>query len=178
MPRPIPDDDLVLALEHAEPPVRAFLLLGAYQGLRAGEIGALAREEVLDAICPPMLLVRNGKGRKERLLPLHPAVATELACGAYPRSGPLFPGLRAHDGRAGWEVSHMVNAHLHALGITSTCHSLRHWFLTGVYRASNDLRLTQEMAGHSSPTTTAAYAAWSPGKAVPVVTGLRVGPDA
>ena len=38
--------------------------------------------------------------------------------------------------------------------------------------ASRDLRMTQELMGHSSPNTTTIYAAWSPGAALPIVQGL------
>ena len=54
-------------------------------------------------------------------------------------------------------------------------HQLRHWFGTHTYRASLDLRMTQELLGHSSPNTTTIYAAWSPGAAVPIVQGLSAG---
>jgi site-specific recombinase XerC len=44
-----------------------------------------------------------------------------------------------------------------------------------VYRASLDLRLTQELMGHSSPTTTAMYAQCNKAAATEVVGKLRVG---
>ena len=37
-------------------------------------------------------------------------------------------------------------------------HSMRHTFLTAVYNRTKDLRLCQELAGHSSPVTTSRYA--------------------
>ena len=36
-----------------------------------------------------------------------------------------------------------------------------HFFGTHIYRATQDIRLTQDLLGHASPTTTAGYAAWS-----------------
>ena len=54
----------------------------------------------------------------------------------------------------------------------ATLHQLRHAFATEVYRASRDLRLTQELMGHAHPNTTAIYAAYSPGDAAGVVEGL------
>lgn len=41
-------------------------------------------------------------------------------------------------------------------------HSLRHRAITAVYEKSLDIRVAQEFAGHSSPQTTAGYAAYSP----------------
>ena len=40
-------------------------------------------------------------------------------------------------------------------------HTLRHWFATYLYRGTLDVRLTQDLLGHSSPTTTALYADWT-----------------
>lgn len=79
-----------------------------------------------------------------------------------PRSGWLFP---RRDGQPGpvppHLVSHLVAAHLHDLGLPWTCHQLRHRFATRLYGVGKDLRLTQELMGHSSPVTTAGYAAWA-----------------
>lgn len=57
----------------------------------------------------------------------------------------------------------------------ATAHQLRHWFGTECYRACHDLRLVQEMMGHSSPTTTAIYTKLDMSEAAPVVTALTVG---
>lgn len=51
-------------------------------------------------------------------------------------------------------------------------HSLRHWFGSSLYSRTRDLRMCQEMLGHSDPATTAAYCAFNPGDAVAAVTGL------
>ena len=50
MRRPMRDADLRLALEKATPEMRAWLLLGAYEGLRCCEIAGLDREDVLDDV--------------------------------------------------------------------------------------------------------------------------------
>jgi hypothetical protein len=44
----------------------------------------------------------------------------------------------------------------------------------GIYGASLDLRLTQELLGHASPTTTAVYAQWDASKASDVIAPLEV----
>jgi site-specific recombinase XerD len=50
---------------------------------------------------------------------------------------------------------------------------LRHWFATEVNEASGaDLRMTQELLGHSSPTTTAMYTRWSQTRAVDIVSSM------
>jgi len=62
-------------------------------------------------------------------------------------------------------ISSVANAHLHSLGIDDTLHSCRHWSATSLYRDTKDIRFVQETLGHSSPATTAVYAAYSSEKA-------------
>lgn len=171
LPRPIRADVLAEAMAAASPRVRAMLCLAAFAGLRCQEIAGLDRADVLDHLNPPMLLVRKAKGRRERMVPVHPSVMGALTNLGLPRSGWVFsdaPGRPVPS----WRVSADINGHLHGLGIADTAHSLRHFFGTSVYASSLDLRMTQELLGHSSPTTTAIYAAWNPGNAVAVVAGI------
>ena len=172
IPRPIADDDLALALEHAEPAMRLWLALASRAGLRCAEIGQLEREDILDHADPPTLNVGRGKGGHQRVVPLHPLVIAELRRFNGPRTGPLFFNSVRRQ-LNGNDISIQTNRYLRDLGIDSTMHKLRHWFGTEVYRASQDLRLTQELLGHSSPTTTAGYAAWSNARAAETIRDLR-----
>lgn len=169
-PRPISEPDLALALATADTLVRAWLVLGAYCGLRAMEIALVRREDVLDDLDPPMLDVPEGKGGKPRKVPLPPEVLTELAPHLTGRRGRLWD-TRDPD-RPGYNVSILVNEHLRELGIARTCHSLRHRYGTRTYQLSQDLRLVQELMGHSSPTTTAVYTQFSQDRAAAVVAAL------
>ncbi len=176
LPRPILTDELAVAIELAPMPVRGFLVCAAYAGLRCQEIAGLQWRDVLDNQEPPLLIVSHGKGQRQRVVPLHAEVATCLRLASDRRDGYVFRramGARHHP----HDVSHAVNDYLHELGITSTAHSLRHWFATTVYRSTRDLRLTQSLLGHSSPTTTAIYTALDPGDGVAVVMSLSVDPS-
>lgn len=166
LPRPIATDDLRFAVDNAEPSMRAMLCLAAYAGCRCCEVANLAVEDVLDTRQPPVLLL-NGKGGKQRVVPLHPTCAIALRP-VMPRRGSVF-GLDAT------KVSQRIGAHLRDCGIAATAHQLRHWFATNVYEASGgDLRLTQELLGHASPSTTAVYTAWSKSRAAGVVERLEI----
>ncbi len=158
LPRPIGDDDLVMAIRSARPQMRAMLSLAAFAGLRAGEIAGIERDDIIEA--KGLIRVRHGKGDKERIVPLHPDVLEALRMLPMPKSGALF--LRARGGRysANW-MSACVSRYLHEMGIDASCHQFRHWFATEVYAATRDIRVTQELLGHSSPTTTAGYIAYS-----------------
>lgn len=167
LPRPMRDGSLRLALETAVPPVSTWLLLGALQGLRACEMATLCREDIGDDV----LIVRNGKGGKQRILPLHPMVADALR--GLPAAGPLFVNRDGAPLKAN-TITQRVNRFLHDLGVDETLHTTRHRYGTAVYRASRDLRLTQELLGHASPTTTAGYAAWDQSRAAAIVSQLEV----
>ena len=70
-------------------------------------------------------------------------------------------------------VSHVIRKHLVDCGIVASAHMLRHWFATTAYEESgSDLRMVQELLGHSSPTTTAMYTRWSQTRAVDVVASM------
>lgn len=171
MPRPIGEDDLELAIAAAIEPVRCWLVLAAYAGLRGGEIARLERGDVYDRTDPAVLLLR-GKGRKERIVPASDLVLVGLR----PHLGTTGPLFRDQEGRPvrSYQVGRPCNDHLHGLGITETLHKLRARFLSELYRESgNNLRMAQDLAGHASPSTTALYTAWARTEAVDAV--ARVG---
>jgi integrase/recombinase XerC len=175
IPRPISEDELAAALACASPRVRPWLILAAWAGFRAVEIARLRRDRVLDTANPPVLLVaRNAtKGRKERLIPASRFVLDELRLAGLPRSGWVFP---RHDHAAGpnnpWLISHLANRTLREAGSAATLHACRHRFATQLYQATRDIRLVQELLGHSSPAVTAIYAAYDQAGAAAAVEAL------
>jgi integrase len=159
VPRPIAEDKLAYALDIAPARLRIWLVLAAWGGLRACEIALLEGQNVrLDVAEPYIHIVTDAtKGLTERIVPVTPAVAAELAKARLPLRGPCW--LKADGGEVPPNlVSKVCNQHLHACGIEDTLHSLRHRFLTELVRGSGNLRVAQEVAGHASPMTTAGYA--------------------
>lgn len=163
LPRPIAEDDLAVAIAFASDRVRPWFLLAGYCGLRAGEICQLRGEDLIDQSDGPVVFIADGKSKRQRIVPITERVRDEIP---WPADGWVFP---RYDDRPGHvpahRVSHLANRELRALGITATLHQLRHRFATEVYRATLDLRLTQDLLGHQSPITTSRYAAWAPGAA-------------
>jgi integrase/recombinase XerC len=155
-PRPITEDQLAVAIENSGGRIRVWLVLAAWCGLRAKEIAWLRAENVRMKDEPPYLLVADTKGRRERVVPLPPFVAAELTRYQLPQRGLCWHTL---DGRPVTPnaVSWITNRYLHELNIEDTLHSLRHRFGTQVQRAVRDLRVTQELLGHTSMQTTAIY---------------------
>ncbi len=129
-------------------------------GLRLSEALGLSRAEA------PLgeALTITGKGRKERQLPVLPAVRTAIAdyLAACPHAlaaaGPLFVGARG-----GPLHPRLVQRQMEALrgflGLpaTATPHALRHSFATHLLGAGGDLRMIQELLGHASLSTTQRY---------------------
>jgi site-specific recombinase XerD len=153
LPRPINEGDLAVAVDNASATMTAWLILGAFAGLRVGEIAGLRAEDVSEA---EMTLRVLGKGGKERLVPMHPRVLDALRSHGIPRQGFVFRrpnGVRY----TAQMVSRDGSVFFDGLGIRATMHQLRHRFATKALEASGDLRAVQELLGHASPTTTAIY---------------------
>lgn len=177
LPRPIGEDELLAAVTSAPERIRPWLVLAGWAGLRAKEIAYLRRENVQETRVRPLLVIVHDatKGHRERAVPMSAFVLGELRAAGLPRAGWVF---RRHDGRPGpnrpWTVSHLASAWLHECGSAATLHMLRHRFLTLVQQERHDLRLTQELAGHASPATTAIYTAVDQADAAAVVEVLPV----
>jgi integrase/recombinase XerC len=174
LPRPAPTEDLRRLLDVTDIKQRCWVLLAAYQGLRCQEIAGLRREDVIEA--DSLLRIVHGKGGHERMLPLHPDVLSALRSLPMPRVGWIF--TRERGGRyTPNAMSKFFNRFLHEQGVDATAHQLRHWFGTQLYNSTNDLRLTQEMLGHSDPAITAIYTAFNHRAAAVAIRDLSFGSD-
>ena len=136
----------------------AILELLYASGLRVSELSGLD----VDALDRADRTVRVlGKGRKERIVPYGEHAARAL--GAWlgergERPGPLFANARG--GRLGVRSVHtIVRRSARAAGITRRVspHTLRHTFATHLLDRGADLRMIQELLGHSRLSTTQRY---------------------
>jgi len=159
VPRPIGRDDLEPAVHGARPRMKAWLALAAFAGFRAKEIAGLRREDVLDMVEPPVVVVSAPVGGRQRVVPLNPYVAHALRLAGLPRAGWVFMSQRSGGPVQPATVTRFASRYLDDCGIDATLHQLRHAFATDVYRKSRDLRLTQELMGHAHVNTTACFAA-------------------
>ena len=130
-------------------------------GLRVSELVGLTYGAIdLDSGVARVL----GKGRKERLCPLGQvalAVLKKFRAEFARKSGPHDPVLVSSDGR-GMEVravQKMLKRYLALAGLPMdlTPHKLRHSYATHLLNAGADLRLVQELLGHSQLATTQLY---------------------
>lgn len=102
-----------------------------------------------------------GKGEKERVVPVGEVALRALAAYLAARgeqAGPLFRNRRG--GRlTARSVHRIVRARARAAGLTRRVspHTLRHTFATHMLDAGADLRLIQDLLGHSQLSTTQRY---------------------
>lgn len=105
-----------------------------------------------------------GKGNKERVVPVLPAVAAavehylRLVPFALGRGDPLFVGVKGGP-LSPRLVQRLVEQLRRALGLPAdaTPHALRHSFATHLLGAGGDLRTIQDLLGHASLSTTQRY---------------------
>lgn len=156
VPHPVTNAELAHALANLGELERTYALFAAYEGMRAGEVATIRRQEVGRDRTRIF-----GKGSKVRSLKTHHAVWEAVE---------HFPAGRiAHRVRTGEEADsnyisgRMIYAFKRIDLPDVTIHRLRHWYGTMMLRpkqyggAGASLRTVQENMGHESPTTTARY---------------------
>jgi integrase len=165
------------AIISAAGPFRLLLLTDLLTGMRRGELGGLQWDDLAWGEGKHgRIYVRRSwdrvttKGRKVRVLPIHPDLRPELeaAFRAAPRGADgrptepyVFPAPRRGGMRnESWHTAKLVRSIAKRAGITLppgfVFHDLRKTFGTHVLRATGDLTAVQRLLGHSSPSVTEA----------------------
>lgn len=128
-------------------------------GLRCGEL--LALQPVHIDSQRNIVLLKNAKGQKDRIVPLSPKILDMLReyYSLYKPTKYLFEGQIAgvpYDSRS---LQQVLKQALHKAQITkpATLHWLRHSFATHLLESGTDLRYIQELLGHNSSKTTEIY---------------------
>ena len=169
VPKPLTERETLDLLDNAELDASepwiakrnmAVLMLLYGCGLRIAEALSLTRANAPSADTMTIM----GKGRKQRMVPVLPAVreavagyiascphalAPEAALFVGVRGGPLHPRI----------VQGLIQKLRPLLGLpeTATPHALRHSFATHLLAGGGDLRTIQELLGHASLSTTQVY---------------------
>jgi site-specific recombinase XerD len=161
----MPEGETVWEREHHGKRERDRLLLAlfAYSGLRRAELLGLDWDDV--DLGQRILRVRNAKGGRERVVPIHPALvplfdaylATRLPLG---HERALFVGVQGR--RLSVSVMALTfRRYARAAGVTDrkrvTPHTLRHVFATELLNAGANLRQVQELLGHKHLDSTQRY---------------------
>lgn len=159
LPSVLSPDEVLRLLEAAQPGRDRVLLQTAYAlGLRIGELLHL---QVTDIDSSRMVVhVRQGKGGKDRLVPLSARLLGELrAYWLVDRPRPwLFPGAKDQPLGASGAQRRLHEALIES-GLTKpvSMHTLRHSYATHLLEAGVDVVTLQRLLGHSSLHTTTRY---------------------
>ncbi len=141
----------------------ALVSLMGRAGLRVSEVVALAPEDITLSPRKGQVRVRQGKGGKERTVPLSRQARAELQ--AYLDARPTPPPQPLFLSRTGQplatrDVQRMVARAARMAGLAKpvTPHLLRHTFATRALRSGRvDLATLSALLGHANLTTTARY---------------------
>ena len=154
LPRPLSRADLHRLLAVLPDDLRRAVALGAYAGLRVSEVAALHWHDVdLEARRARIL---HSKGGKSRLVALGAVLIDQILPDT---GGNVVTGTKQSMSAA--TLQRRINRAIHRAGIDATFHQLRHRYGTLAYQATRDLVAVGRQMGHSSPVTTAIYAAAS-----------------
>lgn len=160
-----------------EPRFRTALRLMYHCGLRVGETVAIQLCDIHGRATPPRLHIRNGKGGKDRYVPIAVALVEELRQWWRVHQNPKF--LFPSPGR-GWadrtlslsqsmakatapmsvssvQMAYRLARAASAVNSASTTHSLRHSYATHLLEEGVSLRQISQYLGHESLDTTVIY---------------------
>lgn len=128
-------------------------------GLRAGELIGLKTSHIDRE--RKLLWVRNGKGKKDRIVPLGGKMIALLDeyQRAYTPNNYFFEGQAPHTPYAYRSLQLVLKAACHRAGLPDSIslHTLRHSYATHLLESGTDLRYIQELLGHNSSKTTEIY---------------------
>ena len=136
-----------------------------YTGLRLQEMLDLEMTDL--NLTSREVLVRQGKGQKDRLVPLHPRLVPILRHYLAERKARrnhsrfLFTGAQSEKPMNGKNVRTVCQKLSQATGIYFTPHRLRHTFARLMIEADVDLFKVKEIMGHAHIATTQTYASVS-----------------
>ena len=160
LPNVLSKEEIKLILNaHSNTKHKMMLSLIYSCGLRCGELLAL-RPVHIDSK-RNIVLLKNAKGNKDRIVPLSPKILDMLRQ-YYKVCKPttyLFEGQTAGMSYDSRSLQLVLKQALQKAGITkpATLHWLRHSYATHLLESGTDLRYIQELLGHSCSKTTEIY---------------------
>ncbi len=128
-------------------------------GLRCGELLALKPVHIDSK--RNIVLLKNAKGKKDRIVPLSSKILEMLRdyYNSFKPKNYLFEGTIPGEPYSDKSLQQVLKQALQKTGITkpATLHWLRHSYATHLLESGTDLRYIQELLGHNSSKTTEIY---------------------
>jgi integrase/recombinase XerD len=160
LPNVLSKEEVKVILEaHSNLKHRVMLSMIYSCGLRCGELLALLPVHIDSK--RHIILLKNSKGKKDRIVPLSPRIL-ELLRDYYKTYKPLvylFEGQKKGNPYDARSLQLVLKQALIKAGIEKpvTLHWLRHSYATHLMESGTDLRFIQELLGHNSSKTTEIY---------------------
>lgn len=149
--QPYTDQEVQALVKMASPRDKALILLCAHGGLRIEE--ALSLEWADVDLAGGVLIVRRGKGEKQRRVTLTPSVVATLK--TVPRAGLVIGATQTAARQRLKRLAELAGTRY--LG----WHAFRHYAGTRIVKQTGNLEYAARHLGHSSIETTRVYAKWS-----------------
>ena len=163
LPKPLTREQVaaIFALIPASKPRdRALIGLAYHAGLRVSEIVALKPDQ-MDRV-RRTLIVRNGKGDKDRLVLLNKAILRLLKTheAEWPEQPVSYPYFTTTSGRqlSVSRVQKLFKVYARKAGVNASIHAMRHSIATHLLEQGAPIQWIQEFLGHESLNTTVIYA--------------------
>ena len=156
MPHPLPEGipGVISMCEAArKAPHAALVALGGLVGCRVAESLSI---RPMDIDLHDMMVTIRGKGDKTRVVPVSRTAWTYLAPVCVERFALQTESLLPYGDRFARQLITDLGVRAKLRRAVSS-HDLRATFATHVFDTTNNIRLTQELLGHASVTTTEAY---------------------
>jgi integrase/recombinase XerC len=152
LPKPVPHEHIVKALEHASLKERTLVVMLYTLGLRISELAALKLEDIHDG------WVRvAGKGQKEREVPLIETTRTLLEAYRQEAEPHRFLFEKSGDRLSENSLRYTINRVFGRVGMHVTPHQLRHSYATALLNNHARIADVSDLLGHASMATTQIY---------------------
>lgn len=141
---------------------REMIRLALETGMRISEVLSLRWEELEPEAGAVKVRIIDGKGKKDRVIFISPVMYDRLIKYAerfeLQQKGLVFTTFKGTPVKDAY-IRKMMRQKATSAGIEKviTFHSLRHTALTRLYNQTKNIRLVQEVAGHSDISTTMIY---------------------
>lgn len=144
----VPESSLYKIMQAAPEPMRRMIALAAMAGLRSAEVAAITWQDIDRT--EGVLHVRQGKGGKDRTVPLSGGLLAEL--------GDPGEGYIVGKRMGAKAVSAAIGRHMRANGVDMTAHKLRARYATRFLATTGDAVATASVLGHVDLSSVMRYA--------------------
>ncbi|MDX1295687.1 MAG: tyrosine-type recombinase/integrase [Sulfurimonadaceae bacterium] len=152
LPKPIPHEHIVQALEHAELRDRLVVVMLYTLGLRISELASIRLDDIGDS------WVRvHGKGNKEREVPLIDTTSRLLSTYLQSESPSRFLFEKDGDRLSENSLRYIIKKLFKNVGMKVTPHQLRHSYATALLNNNARIADVSDLLGHASMATTQIY---------------------